>query len=361
MNRIKIDNRTIGIGERTYIIAELSGNHVGKIDIAMKSIKAMKESGADAVKLQTYTADTITLNSNKPDFQITQGTIWDGRTLYNLYQEAFTPWDWQPKLKKYAESLGLTFFSSPFDFTAVDFLEKMNVPAYKVASFEITDIPLIRYIASKGKPIIFSTGVALLDDIKLALRTIRETGNEQIAILKCTSAYPTPLSDVNLRSIADMQKKFQVVVGLSDHTLGTIVSVGAVALGASIIEKHFILDRNLGGPDAAFSLEPAEFKKMVSDVRNIEQAMGTITYELGSKAVREREHTRSLYIAEDMKRGEFFTKKNLRSVRPGYGLHTKHWFELLGQKVTRDVKMGERMDWSLVEGGKSKNKKGKIQ
>lgn len=349
MKNIKIGERIIGPGQKTYIIAELSGNHVGKIDIAMKTIKAMKESGADAVKLQTYTADTITLNSDKPDFQITQGTIWDGRTLYNLYQEAFTPWEWQPKLKEYAESLGMDCFSSPFDNTAVDFLENMNVPAYKIASFEITDIPLIKYAASKGKPVIFSTGIANVKDIKLAIDTIKKAGNNQIGILKCTSQYPTPLEEVNLLTIPDMINKFDTVVGLSDHTESVVVPIAAISLGASIVEKHFILDRKLGGPDASFSLETAEFKNMVDNIRVTEKALGKVTYELGPKAKREREHTRSLYVSQDVKKGDIFSEKNVRSVRPGYGMHPKEYPNILGKTASQNIKMGNRMAWKYID------------
>jgi len=349
MKNIKIGKKTIGPGEKTYIIAELSGNHVGKIDVAMKTIQAMKEAGADAVKLQTYTADTITLNSDKPDFQITQGTIWDGRTLYNLYQEAYTPWEWQPKLKEYAEQLGMACFSSPFDMSSVDFLENMNVPAYKIASFEITDIPLIKYVASKGKPVIFSTGIAKLPDIELAIETIKSTGNDQIVILKCTSAYPTPFKEVNLLTIPDIMRIFHTNVGLSDHTAGIAVPIAAVALGAVIVEKHFILDRKLGGPDASFSLEPNEFKDMVNNIRFAEQSLGRVMYELSPKTEREREHSRSLYIAADIKKGEVFTPQNVRSVRPGYGLHPKEYFNILGKKASQDIEMGTRMTWSLVD------------
>lgn len=348
MNTINIDGIKIGLGRPTYIIAELSGNHIQSFDIAEKTIRAMKDSGANAVKLQTYTADTITLNSNAPDFQITQGTIWDGRTLHNLYQEAYTPWDWQPKLMVYAKKLGITCFSSPFDNTAVDFLEDLNVPAYKIASFEITDIPLIKYIASKGKPVIFSTGVARLDDIELAIDAIKSAGNDQIAILKCTSAYPTPWREVNLNTIPDMVAKFKSVVGLSDHTTGTVVPVAAVALGASIIEKHFILDRKLGGPDADFSLEPAEFKAMVENIRITEKSLGKVSYDLGFKAIREREHTRSLYVSNSIKKGEIFTTSNIRSVRPGYGMHPKDYDKVLGKTASQNIEKGTRMSWDLV-------------
>jgi pseudaminic acid synthase len=309
----------------------------------------MKEAGADAVKLQTYTPDTITIDCDNEYFQIKQGTLWDGKTLYQLYKEAYTPWEWQPELKKLAEDMGLICFSSPFDKTAVDFLEKMNVPAYKVASFEITDIGLIEYIASKGKPIIISTGIASLVDIEEAINACKRMGNNKIALLKCTSEYPTPLEDVNLRTIPDMIERFGTVVGLSDHTLGISVPIAAVALGAKIIEKHFILDRKLGGPDSAFSLEPEEFRTMVKSVRESEKALGNVIYELTEKIKKSREFSRSLFIVEEMKAGETFTEINIKSIRPGFGLPPKHLSEVLGKKAMKDIKRGTPLEWSLVE------------
>ena len=309
---------------------------------------AIKEVGADAVKLQTYTADTITIDSEKEYFRIKQGTPWDGNTLYKLYQEAYTPWEWQPELKKIAEDLGLLCFSSPFDTTSVDFLEKMNVPAYKVASFEITDIPLIEYIASKGKPVIISTGIATLADIDEAVNACKRMENEQIALLKCTSAYPSPLEDVNLNTIPNLKDTFKTVVGLSDHTLGIAVPVVAVALGAKIIEKHFILDRSLGGPDAAFSLEPHEFKAMIEEVRRVEKALGEVSYELTDKMKKSREFSRSLFIVEDVKKGETFTEKNVSSIRPGFGLHPRYIKDVLGKKAARTVSKGTPLNWNLI-------------
>jgi pseudaminic acid synthase len=345
---ISIGNRIIGNRSEVFIIAELSANHLQDFDLAVETIKAMKNSGANAVKFQTYTADTMTIDVDSEYFRIKQGTIWDNKTFYKLYQEAYTPWQWQPELKKTAEDLGLICFSSPFDKTSVDFLEKMEVPAYKVASFEITDIPLIEHIASKGKPVIISTGIATLSDIEDAVNACKRMGNNQIAILKCTSAYPSPLEDVNLRTIPNLRETFKAVVGLSDHTTGISVPVAAVALGAKIIEKHFILDRNLGGPDAAFSLEPNEFKEMVTAIREVEKALGEVSYELTDKMKKSREFSRSLFVVEDIRAGEIFTEKNIRSIRPGFGLHPKYYNKILGKQAKRDSKKGTPLDWDLI-------------
>lgn len=350
MNKsININKKTIGNDSPTYVIAEMSGNHNMDFNRAVKIMEAAKKSGADAIKIQTYTADTITLNCDNQYFQITQGTLWDGRTLHKLYEEAYTPWEWQPELKKIANEMGLDFFSSPFDFTSVDFLEKMDVPAYKIASFEITDIPLVRKVAGLGKPVIISTGIAKLADIELALETCRETGNEDVILLKCCSEYPTPYEDINLRTMQSMAQAFDCIVGLSDHTMGSAVATASVALGGKVVEKHLTLSRADGGVDSAFSMEPEELKKMVDDIRNVEKAMGRVTYDLTDKQLAEREHSRSLFIAQDMKAGDQFTPENLRSVRPGFGLHTKYYEQLLGKKVTRDVSMGTPMAWELVE------------
>jgi pseudaminic acid synthase len=345
----KIDKRKVGLHNPIFIIAELSANHLQSFELAAKTVEAISKTGADAVKLQTYTPDTITIDCDNDYFQITQGTIWDGRTLYQLYQEAYTPWEWQPKLKKLAEELGLICFSSPFDQSAVDFLESMDVPAYKVASFEITDIPLIEFIASKQKPIIISTGIATLADIEEALQACKRAGNDQIALLKCTSAYPAPFEDGNLRTIPDMARRFNTVVGLSDHTMGTSVPIAAVALGARIIEKHFILDRNLGGPDAPFSLEPGEFKSMVTAIREVEKALGEVNYDLNEKAKRSREFARSLFVVKDMNPGEILTKENVRSIRPGHGLHPRHLNDVLGKRCKRSVTKGTPFSWDFVE------------
>ena len=336
----QIGDKKIGYDYPTFIIAELSANHMNDFDTAVKTIEAMAKSGADAVKFQTFTPDTITLDCNNEYFQIKQGTIWDEQILYELYEDAYMPWDWQPELKKIAEEMGLIVFSSPFDKTSVDFLEEMDVPAYKIASFEITDIPLIEYVASKGKPIIISTGIANLDDIELAVKTCLDVGNDKISLLKCTSSYPSPFEEINLNTIPDMIKRFNVVVGLSDHTLGGEVSIGAVSLGANIIEKHFILDRNMGGPDSEFSMEPYEFKNMVDSIRNVEKALGKVNYDLSDKSKLNREFSRSLFIVEDIKKGEYITEQNVRSIRPGFGLHPKYLKEILGKKVKKDLKKG---------------------
>jgi pseudaminic acid synthase len=345
---ITIGNRKICRESPAFIIAEMSGNHLQDFNLAVRTINAMKEAGVDAVKLQTYTPETITIDSDNEYFQIKQGTIWDGQTLYKLYQEAYTPWEWQPKLKEIAEDLGLICFSSPFDKTAVDFLENMNIPCYKVASFEITDIPLIEYIASKGRPVIISTGIATLCDIEESVNACKRMGNNQVALLKCTSSYPTPVEEVNLKTIQSLAETFKTIVGLSDHTLGISVPVAAVALGAKIIEKHFILDRKLGGPDAAFSLEPEEFSNMVKAIREVEKAVGEVSYELSDKIRKNREFARSLFIVKDMKKEDVFTEENLRSIRPGHGLPPKYYDTFLGRRVNRDVKKGTPLSWNLI-------------
>jgi len=344
---MKIAN--IDLTEKVFIIAELSANHQQNFDIAVESIKAIKECGADAVKLQTYTPDTITINCDNEYFQIKQGTIWDGTTLYQLYQKAYTPWEWQPKLKKTAEELGLICFSTPFDKTAVDFLEEMNVPAYKIASFEIVDIPLIEYAASKGKPIIISTGIATEEEIKEAVDACKRMNNDQIALLKCTSEYPAPIEDANLNIIPLLKEKFNTVVGLSDHTLGTVVPVAAVALGARIIEKHFILDKKLGGPDASFSLEPHEFKKMVDEIRQVEKALGKSSFELNDKIKKSRTFARSLFAVKDIRAGELLTEENIKSIRPSYGLPPKYFKIILGKRAKKDIKKGTPLNWDLIE------------
>jgi pseudaminic acid synthase len=349
MKEFKIGNADIGGSKKTFIIAELSANHNQNFDVAVDTIKAMKKAGADAVKIQTYTADTITINSDKDYFKIKQDTLWDGKYLYDLYKEAYTPWEWQPELKKIAEKEGMIFFSSPFDKTAVDFLEDMNVPAYKVASFEITDVPLIEYIASKNKPVIISTGIATLEDIKEALDACKRAGNDKIALLKCTSSYPAPLEEANLKTIPDMIEKFDCVVGLSDHTLGISVPISAVSLGAKIIEKHFILDKKIGGPDSAFSIEPQDFALMVNAIRDVELALGKVNYELSVKMKKSREFSRSLFAVKDVKKGEVFTEENIRSIRPGYGLHPKYYYEIIGKKAKADISFGTPLSRDLIE------------
>jgi len=348
VKEIKIGNKKIGKRHPVFIVAEISANHLQKFDYAIELIKVARKAGADAVKFQTYTPDTLTIDCDNKYFQIKQGTIWDGKTLYQLYKEAYTPWEWLPKLKKIAEKEGLIFFSSVFDKTSVDFLEKITPPAYKIASFEITDIPLIEYVARKKKPIIISTGIATLFDIKEAVNTCKKVGNNQIILLKCTSVYPAPLEEVNLRTIPNLKETFKTVVGLSDHTLGISIPIAAVALGAKIIEKHLTLDRSLGGPDAAFSLEPEEFKEMVNEIRNVENALGKISYQLGKKIKKNREFRRSLFIIKDIKRGERFTETNIRSIRPGYGLSPKYFKKVLDKEAKRDIEKGTPLSWDLI-------------
>lgn len=324
----------------TFIIAELSANHGGDLKIAKETIRAAKRAGADAIKLQTYTADTITIDVKSDLFKINQGTHWDGQYLYDLYKEASLPWEWHKPLFDLAKEEGLVCFSSPFDFTAVDFLEELNAPIYKIASFEITDIPLIKYVASKGKPIIISTGIATEEDIILAIKTCKDVGNNQITILKCTSAYPAKAEDVNLLTMVDIASKFNVNVGLSDHTLGIEAPVVATSLGAKVIEKHFILDKKIGGADAHFSLDEAEFTKMVKAVRTAEKMLGIVTYEMNDEKAKSREFSRSLFIVENVKKGDKITKNNVRSIRPGYGLHPKYLNDVLGKTIKKDLEKG---------------------
>jgi pseudaminic acid synthase len=326
--------------EKCFIIAELSANHGGDVEIAKETIRAARRAGADAIKLQTYTADTITLDVRTDHFRIKQGTHWDGRYLYDLYKEASLSWDWHKPLFELAKQEGLICFSSPFDKTAVDFLETLGVPAYKIASFEITDIPLIAYVASKGKPVIISTGIADVADIELALETCRKAGNQEITLLQCTSAYPAAPEDANLLTIPDIRERFDVNAGLSDHTLGIEAPVAAVALGAKVIEKHFILDKAIGGPDAHFSLDEQEFKQMVDAVRTVEKMLGKPDYSMTPKKQKSREFARSLFVAEDVKAGEPLTEKNIRSVRPNYGMHTRYLSTVLGKVAARDLEKG---------------------
>jgi len=335
--------------KNVLIIAELSANHGQDINIAKKTIRAAKDAGADAIKIQTYTADTLTIDCDNEYFKLNNGTIWDGRTLYDLYKEAYTPWEWQKELMEYANSIGLIFFSTPFDKTAVDFLETLNVPVYKIASFEIMDIPLIEYIASKGKPIIISTGVASLCDIEEAIEASKRMGNNQIILLKCTSSYPAKIEDANLLTIPNMKETFNVEVGLSDHTLGIIAPIVSVALGSRVIEKHFILDKSIGGPDSSFSLEPYEFKQMVEAVRAAEKALGKIDYSFDGKKKNNRLIGRSLFVVENVNEGDFFTDKNVRSIRPGYGMEPKYLKEIIGKKAVCEIKRGTPLKWSLIK------------
>jgi pseudaminic acid synthase len=334
---------------KVFIIAELSANHNGSIETAIKSIRAAKRAGADAIKLQTYTANTMTLNSQKEDFKI-KGTIWDGRNLFELYQEAYTPWEWHEELFNVASDEGIVCFSSPFDKSAVDFLEKLNCPIYKIASFEITDIPFIEYVASKGKPIIMSTGIATMDDIELALSTCRNIGNNNLALLKCTSSYPAPIEEANMIMVKDFSDRFGIITGLSDHTMGTTVPVVATCFGAKIIEKHFILDRSIGGPDSSFSMNEKEFAEMVNAVREAEKAIGFIDYNLTEKQQKGRDFCRSLYVVKDIKIGEMITQENVRSVRPGFGLHPKYYNLVLGKTVRKELSIGDRLNLDYIEG-----------
>lgn len=350
MNKeFKIGTRTVSATSPTFIVAEISANHNQDFNRAIEIIHAAKEAGADAVKLQTYTADTITIDCDDPCFQINEGTIWDGTTLYKLYQEAYTPWEWQPRLMEEANKLGMECFSSPFDFTSVDFLEEMNVPAYKIASYEINDIPLIRKIARLHKPIIFATGIAYPEDIERALAVCKEEGNEDIILLKCVSSYPTPYEAVNLNIIPTLAKTYDCIAGISDHTMGTVVSTGAVALGAKMIEKHFTLRRADGGPDSVFSMEPEEFAKMVSDVRILEKALGSSEYVLTDTQKLEHQGSRSLFVVKDIAAGEILTPENIRSIRPGCGLHTMYYEEILGKKAKGALKKGTPLSWELID------------
>jgi len=326
----------------TLIIAELSANHGGKIEIAKKTIKAAKEIGANAIKLQTYTADTITLNCDKEDFIIKGGTLWDNKKLYDLYKEAYLPWEWHEELFAYAREIGIDIFSSPFDKTAVDFLEQFNPSAYKIASFEITDYELIRYTASKGKPMIISTGIATIDEIQDAVDICRSVGNNDIVLLKCTSAYPAPLEEANLSMIPSLAQTFNVISGFSDHTLGSTAPIAAVTLGARVIEKHFILDKSIGGADADFSMDKEEFSNMIKAIRDVEKLIGKVDYSMTEKKKKSRQFSRSLYVAKDIKKGEVFTEENIRSVRPGYGMHPKYLKDVLGTNADRDYSFGDR-------------------
>ncbi len=345
---IEICDRRIGSGQPTFIVAEMSANHHHDLGEAIKLIEAANEAGADAVKLQTYRADTITIDCDNEYFRI-QGTLWEGRRLFDLYKEAATPWDWHPKLKKIANELGLALFSTPFDETSVDFLEEMGVPAYKIASFELVDFPLIRKVARTGMPVILSTGMGTFSEISEAVKILREHGSP-IVLLKCTSAYPALPEEMNLRTIPDLANAFRVPVGLSDHTLDTTVPVTAVALGACVIEKHLTLSRAKGGPDSAFSLEPLEFKRMIAAVRVAEKAMGNVYYGVSRHEPDSYILRRSLFVVQDMKRGETFTPKTLRSIRPGHGLSTRHLEEILGSRASCDIKRGTPLSWDLVAG-----------
>lgn len=333
----------------TFIIAELSANHGHRLETALATVRAAKSAGANAIKLQTYTADTMTIDCDNEYFQIKQGTLWDGLTLYELYKKAFTPWEWHKTIFEEAEKFGLLAFSTPFDSSAVDFLETLNVPLYKIASFEITDIPLIEYVASKHKPMLISTGTATVGEIAEALAACERNGARDVTLLKCTSEYPAKLEDANLTTLSDMRGRFGVKVGVSDHTMGAIVPICAVSLGATVVEKHFILDRTIGGPDAAFSMEPKEFSEMVTQIRNIEKTKGTPTYAHSDAPVGSRIFTRSLFAVENIRAGEKLTQRNIRSIRPGYGLAPKYLPQVLGKKAARAIARGTPLAWDLLE------------
>ncbi len=341
---MNIDGFNINNNSEMFIIAELSANHNGSLETALATIKAAKRIGANAIKLQTYTADTLTIKCQKDDFIIKSGSIWDGKTYYELYQSAYTPWEWHESLFKAAADEGLICFSSPFDKSAVDFLENLNTPAYKIASFEITDIPLIEYIASTGKPVIISTGIAEQDDIELALDACRRMGNYDIALLKCTSSYPAPVEEANMVMVRDLAERYGVISGLSDHTMGSIVPVVATCFGAKIIEKHFILDKSIGGPDASFSMDEEEFTQMVKAVREAEKAIGVIDYSLTEKQKKGKDFSRSLYVVKDIKKGELISEANVRSIRPGFGLHPKYYSSIIGMAAKADYLKGDRVE-----------------
>lgn len=345
---MKIADFEIG-KEKTFIVAELSANHNGSLDLAVKTIEAAARAGADAVKLQTYRADTITLNSDNKNFIIKGGSLWDGLTYYQLYDKAYTPWQWHKILKETADKLGLILFSSPFDKEAVDFLEELNMPAYKIASFEINDLPLIEYTAKKNKPVIISTGVADYQEIKDAVDTCRNAGNNDIILLKCTSSYPAPIEEANLLMIKKISEDFNCITGLSDHTLSSITAVTSVALGAKVIEKHFILDKSINSPDAAFSLDEKEFKSLVDDIRTVEKALGKIDYKISLAGQKNRHFMRSLYVIKDMKKGEKFTSENIGSYRPNLGISPKYYYEILGRKAVKDIKANTPLKKELID------------
>jgi len=346
---MEIKGRKIGKGHSVFIIAEISANHNQKYEEAVALVTTAKECGADAVKLQTYTPDTITMKSDDQCFRIKSDTNWDGRTLYELYTEAYTPWDWQPRLKDLADELGIIFFSSAFDTTSVEFLEGIGIPAYKLASFEIVDLPLIEFISKRGKPIIISTGLASLEEIDEAVQAAKRGGCQEIALLKCTSAYPASPNEMNLRAIPFMSDRYNIPIGISDHTLGATISVAAVALGANIVEKHFTLSRAVPGPDSQFSVEPAEFQAMVNDIRKVEAALGDASFEIGESEKKNMIFRRSLFVVMDMRKGERFTEENVRSIRPNFGLQPKFLKDVLGRRAKKDVSKGTPLSWELIE------------
>ena len=346
---VRIGHRLIGDGHAPFFIAEMSGNHNQSLERALTIVDAAADAGADALKIQTYTADTMTLNISKGEFVVNDSkNLWKGRNLYDLYNEAMTPWEWHMPIKKRCEERGMQFFSSPFDFTAVDFLEECKVDFYKIASFENTDIPLIKKVAKTGKPMIISTGMASVTELSETVEAARKAGCKDIILLKCTSAYPSSPKDANLLTIPHMRELFNVEVGLSDHTMGMGVAIASVALGASIVEKHFTLDRSEGGVDSAFSMEPAEFKCMVEESKKAWESLGHVSYERGEAETKALVFRRSLYIAENMKSGDTFNTKNLRSIRPGLGLPPKYLELFLGKKINKDVSRGTPLNWDYL-------------
>jgi pseudaminic acid synthase len=345
---IQFGDRLVGKNQPAYIIAEMSANHAGSKERALEIIRAAKDTGADCVKVQTYTPETMTLDSDKKWFKIDKGT-WEGENLYSLYQKAYTPWEWQEELKNEAERIGIDFFSTPYENTAVDFLEDLGVEFYKVASFSITNLPFLKYLAQKDKPIIMSTGMATLAEIDEAVRTIREAGNDQLALLNCSSAYPSIADDMNLKNIKNLEETFGVPVGLSDHSLGSVAAVTSVAMGAKIIEKHFCMSREIENPDYSFSMEPDEFKKMVDDIRAAERAIGKIDYSISEKEKNSRIFRRSIFAVEDIKSGEELTKDNIKIIRPGFGLKPKHWDNVLKTKAIKDIEKGTPLRWSMIK------------
>ena len=347
-NYIELNGRRIGHEYPAYIVAEMSANHNQSFENAVNIVKEAKKAGADAIKLQTYKPDTMTIESNNNYFRI-KGTPWDGSTLYELYSRAYTPWEWHPKLKEIAESLDLDFFSTPFDITALDFLNNLDVPVFKIASFENIDIPFIQTIASVGKPIIISTGMATLDEIDEIIKTLHSAGNNQIALLKCTSAYPAPIDECNLKTIPDLRNKYKIPIGLSDHTLGFAISIIAVSLGACIIEKHFTLSRSIPSPDSTFSLEPVEFKEMVKAVRETEKAIGKVVYGISENEKQNLIFRRSLFVVKDINAGERITHENVRSIRPGYGLAPRNMDKIISMRAKKNIKRGTPLSWELVD------------
>lgn len=347
INIMKLNDRPIGVGYPVYIVAEMSANHHQDFNEAVKIIEEAKAAGADAIKIQTFTPDTMTINVQNEFFKV-KDTIWDGKNLYDLYKEASTPWDWQPRLKEVANKIGLDFFSTPFDQSAVDFLEQMDVPAYKVASFELVDIPLLKRIAKTGKPVIISTGMASLDDIREAVKVFKASGRDQIALLKCTSAYPAPAEEMNLRTIPELSKIFDVPVGLSDHSIGNEASIVAVALGACVIEKHFTLSRDIEGPDSSFSIEPHELKALVTGIRHVEKLLGSVCFAATEQERSSLLFRRSLFAVKDIDINEKFTEKNIRSIRPGFGLHTRYFEKVIGRKAKTYIPKGSPLDWEMI-------------